>query len=209
MEILSHRGLWTHLGERNLAVAFNHSFDLGMGTETDLRDYNGEIVIAHDPFSENAISFRDLLAIMNGRNLTLALNIKSDGLANEIIEILNEFEHTNYFTFDMSVPELVKQLKTELNVFTGISDIAPNPVLMDACEGVWLDCFKSDWYESSYVDGLLSKNKKVCLVSADLHGRNTQAQWELIAKINQLGSDKLMLCTDKPLEAKDFFGKKL
>lgn len=206
MQILSHRGFWTQLDERNTAPAFHRSFDLGMGTETDIRDYNGKIVIAHDPFDNKAMSLNELLKIMDGRNLTLALNVKADGLASRVQELLREYSHTNYFMFDMSTPELVKQIKQGLNVFTGVSDVSPAPVLLDHCEGIWLDCFDSDWYDSDYVDQIISINKKVCIVSADLHGRSTEAQWNMLANVKQINNENLMLCTDKPLEAKEFFG---
>ena len=71
----------------------------------------------------NEITFEELLQIMDGRNLPLALNIKADGMANEILRLLKQYNHTNYFTFDMSIPDMVVQLKTELTVFTGLSDI--------------------------------------------------------------------------------------
>ena len=48
MEILSHRGYWKNEGEKNTKIAFERSFQLGFGTETDIRDYKGELVISHD-----------------------------------------------------------------------------------------------------------------------------------------------------------------
>ena len=205
MEILSHRGFWLNKDERNEPVAFVRSFDLGMGTETDLRDHNGEIVIAHDMPTGSPLSFSDMLRIMDGRNLTLALNIKADGLSARVKEILQEFNHTNYFVFDMSVPDLVRQLKDGMIAFTGLSDIQPHPVLMDQCRGVWLDCFKSDWYGAGVVDELLESGKRVCIVSADLHQRPTDDQWRTLKSVRNLASPDLLICTDKPLEAREFF----
>ena len=48
MIILSHRGYWKSEKERNQEVAFHRSFDLGYGTETDIRDIQGKLVISHD-----------------------------------------------------------------------------------------------------------------------------------------------------------------
>ena len=50
MIILSHRGWWKTRAERNMRDAFVRSFDAGFGTETDLRDICGKIVISHDCF---------------------------------------------------------------------------------------------------------------------------------------------------------------
>lgn len=207
MEILSHRGFWHHKDERNERVAFERSFDLGLGTETDLRDHNGEIVIAHDMPTGAPMTLAELLRIMDGRNLTLALNIKADGLSARVKDILHAFNHTNYFVFDMSVPDLVRQLKDGMTAFTGLSDIQPHPVLADQCQGIWLDCFHSDWYGPEVIDGLLDQGKRVCVVSADLHQRPTQTQWDIIKTVKNVASPDLLLCTDKPLEAQAHFGE--
>ena len=47
MVILSHRGYWKD-ARKNSVDAFKASFVREFGTETDIRDYNGELVISHD-----------------------------------------------------------------------------------------------------------------------------------------------------------------
>ena len=207
MEILSHRGLWETPEEKNADIAFRRSFDLGFGTETDLRDHGSEIVIAHDMPDGREMRLSDLLEIMAGRNLTLALNIKADGLSEAVRDNLAAFGHDNYFVFDMSVPDMVRQLACGMRVFTGLSDIQPNAPLLDACEGVWLDCFKSDWFGPGTIDRLLEQGKRVAVVSADLHSRDCDAQWEIIKMTRMLHSGGLLLCTDKPQMAASFFGE--
>ena len=182
MIILSHRGLWKTPNERNTRAAFVHSFDAGFGTETDLRDICGKIVISHDMPHGDEITFEEVLQIMDGRNLPLALNIKADGQAAQIQELLAKYNHTNYFTFDMSIPDMVVQMDAGLNVFTGFSDILPTPVLLDRASGVWLDSFYSDWWDDSDIQNLINKNKSVCIVSSDLHKRDTSFQWENVKK---------------------------
>lgn len=61
---------------------------MGYGTETDIRDIQGKLVISHDMPQGNEITFEELLQIMDGRNLPLALNIKADGMANEILQFV-------------------------------------------------------------------------------------------------------------------------
>jgi len=205
MQILSHRGYWKEWIERNQKVAFERSFDMGYGTETDLRDICGKIVISHDMPKGDEISFEEVLQIMAGRNLPLALNIKADGQADKILELLQKYNHTNYFTFDMSIPDQVVQIQKGLCVFTGLSDLLKTPVLFDKSAGVWLDCFDSDWYGPEVIDDLIAKGKKVCIVSADLHKRDTDDQWDIIKKCTSFGSDYLMFCTDYPEKAKEYF----
>ena len=207
MIILSHRGYWKKVEEKNTKIAFERSFDLGFGTETDLRDHNGHIVISHDMPTGGEMTFEQLLMVMDGRNLPLALNIKADGLCLEIKKLLEKYNHTNYFCFDMSIPDLVCQIKNDLKVFTGLSDILLKPVMLNECEGVWLDCFNSDWYDHTEIDNLISQGKKLCIVSADLHKRDVNNQWAVICKSQYIKSSDLMICTDYPERAKEYFNE--
>ena len=207
MNIISHRGLWYDFEkESNKKIAFERSFNKGIGIETDLRDICGKIVISHNMPSGDEISFRDLLEIMNGRNLPLALNIKADGLCDEIKKILNEYNHTNYFTFDMSIPDMVFQMNKKMIVYTGQSDILTKPVLLEKAQGVWLDSFKSEWFDETVLKDLLLYNKKICIVSADLHKRDITEQWNKLKSFNCISDDRITLCTDIAEKAIDFFG---
>ena len=205
MQILSHRGYWRFLEERNTQNAFERSFEAGFGTETDLRDICGKLVISHDMPKGNEMTFEELLQVMQGRNLPLALNIKADGQIDEILRLLAKYKHTNYFTFDMSIPDMVLQLKKGAKVFTGLSDILKEPVLLDKACGVWLDAFNGDWYKQDTIDKLLNQNKAVCIVSSDLHGRDTFEQWQMLKQYANIKADNLLLCTDKPEDALNFF----
>ena len=85
MRIISHRGYWKHEIEKNSLTALLRSLNTGFGLETDIRDYSGELVISHDIPGKSVLSFDDFLQcsvnLCVEKNLTLGLNIKSDGLA--------------------------------------------------------------------------------------------------------------------------------
>lgn len=49
MLFLSHRGRWLEPSEKNTEAAFVRWFAQGFGTETDVRDLDGQVVISHDP----------------------------------------------------------------------------------------------------------------------------------------------------------------
>lgn len=203
IEIIAHRGWWKAENEKNTKTAFERAFDSGFGVETDLRDIKGEIVISHNMPRGNEMSFEDLLKLLDGRALTLALNIKADGMADEIKRLLEKYNVSNYFTFDMSIPEMVYQHKTGLNVFTGLSDIVPEPIMYEQARGVWLDCFNSDWFGEVEIQNILNQDKKVCIVSPDLHKREYKSVWEKYKNMNGI-----MLCTDYPMEAEVYFNDK-
>lgn len=205
MQIISHRGYWKEWSERNQRIAFERSFDNQMGTETDLRDVCGKIVISHDMPKGDEITFEEVLQIMDGRNLPLALNIKADGQIDEILRLLKKYNHTNYFTFDMSIPDMIVQASKGVKFYTGYSDVLGTPVLYNEAEGVWLDSFLNPWWQAITIDRIIKDGKGVCIVSEDLHGRDVTKQWNEIKKCNNYFNSKLILCTDRPEEANKFF----
>ncbi len=207
MIILSHRGYWRDGGEKNQPVAFQRSFDLGFGTETDIRDRAGELVISHDMADASAMLLASLLDILNGRGLPLALNIKSDGLARALQTQLRDWGASNWFTFDMSVPEAVVQIRLGLPVFTRASEYERRPALYDQAIGVWVDGFVSDWFTEADIAGFLHDGKRVAIVSSELHGRCHLALWARLLASQNKDNPELMLCTDLPEDACSFFGR--
>ena len=203
VSIIAHRGYWENVSEKNSKFAFERAFEFGFGVETDLRDNNGKIVISHNMPCGNEMSFESLLQMMDGRNLPLALNIKADGMSKEIKDLLNKYNHTNYFTFDMSIPEMVVQRDNKLTFFTGLSDLVKEPILFEDSCGIWLDSFYEDWFDKSVILGILAKHKSICIVSPDLHQRRYKEIWKKYKNI-----PGIMICTDFPQEAEIFFNGK-
>lgn len=203
MIILSHRGYWKQVKEKNTIAAFMHSFNLGFGTETDIRDLNGTLVISHDMPDNHAISFKDFLDIYSGSDLPLALNVKADGLAETLKMYMENIPNTNWFVFDMSIPDMRAYIKLGLPIFTRMSEVEQHPIWFDQAIGVWLDSFSEEWYNSALIENLLLQGKKVCIVSSELHSRDKTSLWKLIRPLSHYS--QLMLCTDVPEEAKAYF----
>ena len=211
MEILSHRGYWKSDEEKNTVTAVTRSFSLGFGIETDIRDYGQRLVISHDVPTGRELDFKALLQLANSDSttagnestLTLALNIKSDGLAYKIAEECGSYPSLNCFVFDMSVPDMRVYIEVGIPVFTRLSEVEREAIWLDRCDGVWLDAFESEWYGNGLIKELLNKNKRVCIVSPELHQRSHMPVWKrLTALVNESG---LMLCTDYPELAEQFF----
>lgn len=211
MIILSHRGYWKKLIEKNTTVAFERSFGLGFGTEIDIRDYKGELVIAHDIATQNAISVNDFFNNYNNYNntLPLALNIKADGLQSRLRELIEKYKIKNYFVFDMSVPDGLNYLLHNINCFTRQSEYEQEPSFYNSAIGVWLDEFNSHWINLKTIQGHIDNNKKICIVSPELHNREYKNIWQHYIDIEQeLKIKNLMICTDYPEDALEFFNEK-
>lgn len=207
MKIISHRGLWIDEQEKNLLPSFVRSFNKNFGTETDLRDRNGEIIISHDIPVDNCLSFNKMIEVYKKVNsdLILALNIKSDGLQIYLKDILIEHSIKEYFVFDMSIPDTIGYLKLGIKFFSRQSEYEQVPIFYEKCNGIWLDSFESIWYNCALIENHIKIGKSVAVVSPDLHKRDVSELWELLRKnkINQI--DNVILCTDKPIEALSFF----
>lgn len=211
MIVLSHRGYWKKAAEKNTEAAFHRSFKLGFGTETDIRDRNGEIVISHDPAVEESITLENFLKIYTAypARPTLALNIKADGLQDKLKSALAAQDIDNYFVFDMSVPDGLQYTQKLIKTFTRQSEYEKEPTFYNQAEGVWLDEFHDHWINEQVIIKHLQAGKKLCIVSPELHKRDYIGEWleykEIDSKIN---GSCLMICTDYPEKAEEFFNEK-
>ncbi len=207
MQILCHRGWWKNSLEQNTLTAFQHAFEHGMGVETDVRDFNCEIVISHDLPVEGALKFSDFLSLYKtkGNGVPLALNIKSDGLYPLLYQWMQDIDPSYYFFFDMSIPDTLSYYDAGEPFFSRQSEYEPVPAFYDTAPGVWLDCFDREWYSIETIKGHLDAGKQVCLVSPELHRRPHQNLWKFIHAHGLHREPEVLLCTDFPQEARNLF----
>jgi hypothetical protein len=201
MRILSHRGCWQDEREKNSLGALRTAFERGYGIETDIRDCCGKIVISHNPAGENCPGYADLAETRRrlAPNAVMALNVKADGLYLLLPEL-----PPAVFLFDCSVPEQYVYLKRGYNVFTRSSEFEPQPAFWERSKGVWLDQFTDCGHIERVFERFLSDGRIVSVVSPELHGRDCRRLWKFLYRFRE--DEKFLLCTDKPDEAKEFFG---
>jgi len=209
MKILSHRGDWKNETEKNSLDALQSSFENNFGFETDIREYCGDLVISHDIANSSSFKFDELLkslsVIGNSNQLTMALNIKSDGLIDALLSSLSLTPSIDYFVFDMSIPEMRRYLNSGLKVFTRMSEVEISPIWLNDCSGVWLDSFNEEWFTVGVIEDLLARNKEVCIVSPELHQREFRDVWQRLKVFKN--NSKVSICTDYPQDAKFFFSE--
>lgn len=203
MRVISHRGYWKLPAEKNTEPAFRLSFSQGYGTETDVRDLGGKLVISHDMPVGREMALDDFFSLPGVKHLPLAINVKADGLAEEIGKSARRHGITDWFAFDMSIPDMRSYVKQGLPVYCRMSDVERAPPWLDACTGIWLDSFGPEWYGAKELDALLKTGKPICIVSSELHGRPRDELWQLVKQFRQC--PHLTLCTDFPDAAHHFF----
>lgn len=206
MEIISHRGFWQTAQEKNTKAAFQRSFDSGYGTETDVRDRLGDLVISHDPAVGGEMLFEEFLKLAANTMPTLALNVKSDGISQRISETLHQMKYQNYFVFDMSGPEFLAYKKAGHPTFTRVSEFEKPDLAKVAAAGVWLDAFENDEWRVEWLLQNILPNGRVAIVSPELHGRAHRDFWSALKLSNVHSRQDVLLCTDLPDEASKFFG---
>ncbi len=206
MEIIAHRGFWKTEEEKNKKEAFARARREQIGLETDFRDYEQKLVISHNVADGTCMSADDFFAMYKNQKCTLALNVKADGIQQLLKELLEKNNITNYFCFDMSIPDTLEYINSDLIFFVRESEYETINSLYEKADGVWADGFiDDDWITKEYIQNHRKKGKKVCIVSSDLHKRDYTKLWERINDKEILDDCGVILCTDYPDRAKEFF----
>ena len=124
----------------------------------------------------------------------------------DILKIyIDKYNITNYFLFDMSVPQMIEFREAGLRYFTRQSEVEPEPCMYEDASGIWIDGFWSvDWITEDMLREHISARKEICLVSPELHGKSYIEFWEKL-KLWDLKDAPILLCTDYPDKAKEFF----
>ena len=211
LKILAHRGWWQAKAEQNSELAFRRALEAGYGIETDIRDHEGRLVISHDPATAGAAAASSLMELCKSANTkaTLALNVKADGLAKAVSDLVGPYAAQDYFVFDMSVPDTLPYLAAGLKVFTRRSEFETGSSLDARATGLWLDSFETNFIPTAVVLAALTSTGKIALVSPELHGKPHEDAWRswrtALAPVAVRARKQVFLCTDFPAEAARFF----
>jgi hypothetical protein len=146
--------------------------DEKFGVEIDIRDYNNNLILQHDPFV-NGEDFENWIKIFHHN--TLILNIKSERIEFRVLELLKKYHIDNYFFLDSSFPMIFTlSSQGERNIAVRYSEFEPieyTLALGKRSTWVWVDCFTKMPLSRSEYELLKKNGKKLCLVSPDLVGR--------------------------------------
>lgn len=209
MKIIAHRGYWKGESERNSIMALRRALEEGYGFESDFRDHDGRLVISHNIADESCHDAEEIFRYYKeiGCISQLAINVKADGIQNLLEKLISEYHISNYFLFDMSIPELVVNNDRGLKFYTRHSDVEEYCVMYDEADGVWLDSFYDDnWLTLEIIESHIQKGKPVCIVSPELHQKDYARVWNMLKDNNFHKNELMSLCTDIPDKAKEFFG---
>ena len=144
------------------------------GVELDLRDdYEGKIYISHNPY-ERGDFFEDYLRRYH--HGTMILNIKSERIELQILDLLQKYGIKKYFFLDSSFPMIYllskqgeKNVALRISEFEGM-DTARN--MAGLIDWIWVDCFTKIPITKAEYNELKELGYQLCFVSPELQGRN-------------------------------------
>ncbi len=153
------------------------------GVEIDLRTNNGNLILAHDPFTDGVL-FSDWLKFWRGQSLII--NVKEEALENATLFLLRKYGVSEFFFLDQSYPSIRRCIDSGLkNVATRVSDYEDmQTALNSGSDWVWLDSFSGEWdYLIESVPALTRNGQKTCLVSPELQRDNSADELNFLRKM--------------------------
>jgi hypothetical protein len=209
--ILAHRGYFLEPSEKNSSVAIKRAISHGFGVETDIRDHNGSLVISHDPplDSPEPLPLKWLFDLVHstGSDSRIALNIKADGLT-PLLGSAHKSSGINLnqiFVFDMSVPDSIGFLASDIPSYSRISEYELEPSIISQIQGVWVDNFTGEFPQVRRAAELLDRGLRAAIVSPELHRRDPAPLWSEILEARLYENPLFELCTDLPVKAAETF----
>jgi hypothetical protein len=145
------------------------------GVEIDLRDdhKSKKIILAHEPYADGD-NFEDFLK--NYSHNTLILNIKSERIEIECLQLMKKYKITNYFFLDSSFPMINLINKKYFNNkfasrYSEYECLEFTDKIKDMIEWIWIDCFTYLPMDKNIYNYIIKLNKKICIVSPELQGQ--------------------------------------
>ena len=175
-----------------------NKLNINYGVELDLRSYNKDIYLHHDPFKKGE-KFKNWIKKYNHK--LIVLNVKEEGLEGRILKILKRNKIKNFFFHDQTFSTLLKNMnKTKVSVrFSEYEGLKKINKLFKKIKWLWLDNFNEIKIEKSFYSFLKKNNVKICIVSPELVNKRRLSEIKKIMTFSKRNKIKFdAVCTKKP-----------
>ncbi|MBI1216289.1 MAG: hypothetical protein GC185_10805 [Alphaproteobacteria bacterium] len=187
------------------------SVPAGDGIETDVRYHENDLVLHHDPFRHHEPpvpdKLGDLLTAWENRGPVI-LNVKTEGVEQACIDLMNEYGVAEWFFLDLSMPYFVRYAdKAASGVIGGFgpenlavrfSEREPIEYAL-AFTGkagwVWVDCFTDIPLDAETHARLKAAGFRICLVAPELQGHPPEMAARFRERLEGLDIDAV--CTKR------------
>ena len=158
-----------------------HEVPLLNGIEVDVRYHNDKLVLDHDPLKHHLSSLETLESLLSNwkHKGPIILNVKTEGIEDECIKLMTQYNINSWFFLDLSMPYFVKYAcyKSEINGFSNenlavrFSEHEPIEYALSfagKAKWVWVDCFTQLPLNIENYNKLKNAGFNICLVSPEL-----------------------------------------
>ena len=150
-----------------------------LGIEIDIRDYNEQLILQHDPFLTGEF-LRDFLLEYKNKGYII-FNIKSERIEFKVLELIKKYKIKKYFFLDSSFPMIhllanqkEKNIALRFSEYEGLDTLAK---MKGRIKWVWVDCFNHLPLTKEIETKLHNWGYKICLVSPELQGREVEIEY--------------------------------
>lgn len=181
------------------------------GIELDIRYHENELILHHDPFHhhENCPeNFETLLEHWQHDGI-MVLNIKTEGIEEKCIALMNQYGVKDWFFLDLSMPYFVVYADLAVqgeyenfgpeNLAVRFSDREPisyTIAFAGKVKWVWVDCFDGLAIDRAVYQQLKDAGFKICLVSPELQNHSIARISHFQKNLTGLKIDAV--CTKQP-----------
>lgn len=188
------------------------------GIELDIRYHEDELILHHNPLNHHKTKSQKFIHLLKEweHKGPMILNIKTEGIEEICIKLVNEYNVKNWFFLDLSMPYFVnyanwaKQGKIKglspKNLAVRFSESEPIEYALSfssKANWVWVDCFTFLPIEEKVYKQFKKAGFKICLVSPELQNHSMKLINVFLKQCNGLNIDAV--CTKRP----DLWGQKL
>lgn len=155
------------------------------GIELDIRYHKNDLILHHDPFfhhKNNPEKFEEILKKWKHKG-PMVLNVKTEGIEEACIHLMNKYDIKNWFFLDLSMPcfvtyanlsskNKIKGFSSE-NLAVRFSQWEPLEhalAFSGKVKWVWVDCFNNLPMDKKNHGKLKNAKYKICLVSPEIQG---------------------------------------
>lgn len=142
------------------------------GIEFDLRSSGSDIFVIHNP-GEEGQNFNDFVKFLHPEKLYI-INIKTEGIEEKVLEILQNTKIHNFFLLNCSIPMIVhlgkkgeKRLACRYSEYESLDSVMK---MADFVSWVWIDCFNTLPLTRHAAYHMRSAGLRLCLLSPELQG---------------------------------------
>lgn len=143
------------------------------GVEIDVRAYEEQLILSHDPY-ESGEHLAEYLKAVDDR--FVVFNIKESGIEKDVVELANRYEVTEFFLLDVEFPYIYtasrnssfRKMAIRFSEAEAIETALKNA---DFVDWVWVDTNTELPLHRDTYRQLSNAGYKICLVSPDRWGR--------------------------------------